>query len=243
MRHRVAYLVGRLPADLTATGGVCLAFAAVAGGSRGRLGRLSRKGFVGAGTAVAAGLLGAPTALGEQKEPTNHRTRAALRARRERIVIKHFRTENSQKFDETLDTFAHARYEIIPTGDVVDGRREVGQYYEELRAAFPDQRAANVVLRHADAAVIAEFHLLGTMNGPLEGIPATGKSFKVRVSGFFLFAPGGTKIVCERTYFDLYSLLQQTGVLDQVATSGVELPANGGIPIDRKEPGVKPVTP
>jgi steroid delta-isomerase-like uncharacterized protein len=241
MRHRLTYLVGRLPADLMATGGACLAFAAVAGGSRGRLGRLSRKGFVGAGAVAAAGLFGAPTVLGKQKEPTNPRKRDALRARRERIVVKHFRTENSQEFDETLDTFAHARYEIIPTGDVIDGRRKVGQYYEELRAAFPDQRATNVVLRHADAAVIAEFRLLGTMNGPLEGIPATGKSFKVRVTGFFLFAPGGTKIVCERTYFDLYALLQQTGVLEQVANSGLKLPSGGGIPIDRKEPGVKPV--
>lgn len=242
-RHRLAYLVRRLPAELTATGVVPLALAAGPGGGTARLGRLSRKGFAGAGAAAVAGLLGTPNALGNPKEPTNSRKRATLRARRERIVIKHFRTENSQEFDETLDTFAHARYEIIPTGDVVDGRRKVGRYYEQLRAAFPNQRATNVVLRHADAAVIAEFHLLGTMNGPLEGIPATGKSFKVRVTGFFLFAPGGTKIVCERTYFDLYSLLQQTGVLDQVATSGVELPANGGIPIDRKEPGVKPVTP
>jgi len=241
MRRRLAYLAGRLPADLTATGVACLAFGAVPGGRTGRLGRLSRKGFVGAGAGAAAGLVGAPTALGEKKEPTNPRKRAALRARRERVVIEHFRTENSQEFDETLDTFAHARYEIIPTGDAIDGRRKVGQYYKELRAAFPDQRATNVVLRHADAAVIAEFHLLGTMNGPLEGIPATGKSFKVRLTGFFLFELGGTKIVCERTYFDLYSLLQQTGVLEQVANSGVELPANGGIPIDRKEPGVKPV--
>jgi steroid delta-isomerase-like uncharacterized protein len=241
MRHRPGYLVGLFLVGLRATGLALLAFAAVPGGSRGRPRRLSRKGFVGVGAAAAAGLVGARSALGEKKEPTNPRKRAALRARRERIVIEHFHTENIQKFDDTLDTFAHARYELIPTGDVFDGRRAVGQYYEELRAAFPDQRNTNVVLRHADAAVIAEFHLLGTMSGPLQGIPATGKSFKVRVTGFCLFAPGGTKIVCERIYFDLYSLLQQTGVLEQVANSGVELPAGGGIPIDRKEPGVKPV--
>jgi steroid delta-isomerase-like uncharacterized protein len=241
MRHRPAHLVGRLPVDFTAAGVACLVLVATSGGSPGRRGRLSRKGFVGAGVAAAAGLVGAPNALGEKREPTNSRKRAALRAKRERIVGKHFRTENVQKFDETLDTFAHPRYEIIPTGDVVDGRRNVGQYYEQLRTAFPDQRATNVVLRHADAAVITEFHLLGTMNGPLQGIPATGKSFKVRVTGFFLFEPGGTKIVCERTYFDLYALLQQTGILEVVASAGLELPASGGVPIDRKEPGVKPI--
>jgi hypothetical protein len=96
-------------------------------------------------------------------------------------------------------------------------------------------------LRHADDAVIAEFHLRGTMKGPLQGIPPTGKRFKVRVTAFFLFDPGGSKIVCERVYFDVYSLLQQIGVLEIVANSGLELPSGGGIPIDRKEPGVKPV--
>jgi steroid delta-isomerase-like uncharacterized protein len=220
---------------------VLLAFAAGPNGSRGLLRRLSRKGFMGASAAAAAGLLGGPNALGKQKEPTNPRKRAALRARRERTVVEHAHTENIRRFDDTLDTFAHARYELISTGDVFDGRRQVDQYYTDLSATFPDQRNANMVLRHADAAVIAEFHLRGTMRGPLEGIPPTGKSFKVRVAAFFLFEPGGTKLVCERVYFDVYSLLQQIGVLEVVANSGLKLPAGSGIPIDRNEPGVKPV--
>ena len=70
-----------------------------------------------------------------------------LRERRLAVVRDHMETENRHDFDATMATFDHPRYEIIPTGDIFDGRRQVGQSYEELRAAFPDQRAANVVLR------------------------------------------------------------------------------------------------
>ncbi len=37
-------------------------------------------------------------------------------------------------FDTTIDTFAHPRYELIATGEVYDGEREVRGYYA-LRAA------------------------------------------------------------------------------------------------------------
>jgi steroid delta-isomerase-like uncharacterized protein len=218
-----------------------LTLATVSGRSTGPLDRLSRKAFVGAGAAVAAGLLGAPSAFGQKREPRDARRLARLRARRERIVVEHAHTENIHRFDETLDTFKHARYEIIPLGEVHDGRRSVDRYYADTRTAFPDQRNADMVLRHADAAVIAEFHLLGTMKGTLRGIPPTNKSFKVRVTAIFLFEPGGTKIVCERVYFDLYSLLQQIGLLELAVGAGLRFPAEGGIPIDRREPGVKPV--
>jgi len=218
-----------------------LALAAIASRSTGPLDRLSRKAFVGAGAAAAAGLLGAPSALGQKREPRDPRKLARLRAKRERICVEHAHTENVHRFEETLDTFKHARYELIATGDIYDGRRDVDQYYTDTRVAFPDQHNTDMVLRHADAAVIAEFHLLGTMKGPLRGIPPTNKSFKLRVTAFFLFEPGGTRITCERAYFDLYSLLQQIGLLEVAVSAGLKFPANGGIPIDRREPGVKPV--
>ena len=64
----------------------------------------------------------------------------ALRSKREAIVIEHMESENRHEFDVALATFDHPRYELIPTGDVYDGPREVAAYYEETRAAFPDQR-------------------------------------------------------------------------------------------------------
>jgi steroid delta-isomerase-like uncharacterized protein len=218
-----------------------LALAAVASRSTGPLDRLSRKAFVGAGAAGVAGLLGAQSAFGQKREPRDRRKLARLRAKRERIVVEHAHTENVHEFDATLDTFKHARYELIPLGEIHDGRRDVDQYYTDTRETFPDQRNTDMVLRHADAAVIAEFHLEGTMRGPLRGIPPTNKSFKLRVTAIFTFEPGGTKITSERVYFDLYSLLQQIGLLEIAVSAGLKFPADGGIPIDRREPGVKPV--
>ena len=65
---------------------------------------------------------------------------AAVRRKREATVREHMESENRHDFDTTMRTFHHPRYEIIATGDVHDGEGEVARYFEETRAAFPDQR-------------------------------------------------------------------------------------------------------
>jgi steroid delta-isomerase-like uncharacterized protein len=133
-----------------------------------------------------------------------------LRDLREQVVREHMESENEHDFDTTVGTFSHPRYEIVPTGDVYDGEAEVRRYYEETRAAFPDQRNELVSLRHADDAVIVEFDLLGTHRGPLRGVPPTGRSFRCRMSAVFEFE--GERIVCERVYFDQLTILRQLGL-------------------------------
>jgi steroid delta-isomerase-like uncharacterized protein len=135
---------------------------------------------------------------------------AALRARREAVVREHMESENEHDFDTTVATFAHPRYEIVPTGDVYDGETDVRRYFAETRAAFPDQRNELIALRHADDGVIVEFDLLGTHLGPLRSLPPTGRSFRTRVCALFIFEGDG--IVCERVYFDQLSILRQLGI-------------------------------
>ena len=132
---------------------------------------------------------------------------AALRARREKIVLDHFADEVSQDFDKVLATFPHPHYELIPQGIVHDGREEVMKYYLDTRKAFPDQRHEMIQLRHSDDAVITEFWLLGTHKGTLGEIPPTGNAFRVRMNAFFIFE--GDRLVCERIYFDALSMLRQ----------------------------------
>jgi steroid delta-isomerase-like uncharacterized protein len=134
-----------------------------------------------------------------------------LRARREALVREHMESENEHQFEQTLGTFGHPRYEIVPTGDVFDGEEEVRGYFEDSRTAFPDQRNELIALHHTDAGVIVEFDLLGTHLGPLRGIPATGKEFTCRTAAFFLFE--GDQLVCERVYFDAATILSQLGLL------------------------------
>jgi steroid delta-isomerase-like uncharacterized protein len=133
-----------------------------------------------------------------------------LRAKRERIVREHMESENRLEFDVTMETFAHPRYELVATGEVYDGDEEVWRYYREGRAAFPDQRNELIALHHADDAVIAEFWLRGTHDGGFRGLPATGRSFECRMTAFFLFE--GDRLVCERVYFDVGTIMRQLGV-------------------------------
>jgi steroid delta-isomerase-like uncharacterized protein len=138
-----------------------------------------------------------------------------LRARREALVREHMESENVHDFDTTIGTFDHPRYEIIPTGEVYDGEDEVRGYFAATRAAFPDQRNQLIALYHADDAVIVEFDLMGTHRGSLRGIPPTGREFTCRTLALFLFDAGGDRIVCERVYFDLVTILSQLGLTPQ----------------------------
>lgn len=134
-------------------------------------------------------------------EPTN------LQREREAIVRRHMKSENVHDFDAVIDTFGHPRYELVATGRTHDGEQAVREYFRETRTAFPDQRNELISLRHAEDAVIAEFWLLGTHRGPLFGLEATGREFRCRMVAFFLFE--GSKLQCERVYFDSATILRQ----------------------------------
>ncbi len=130
-----------------------------------------------------------------------------LRQRRERIVRRHMEAENAHDYAATIATFSRPRYEIIATDRVFDGLSEVQAYFRESRTAFPDQRNELIALHHAEDAVIAEFWLLGTHQGPLMGMEPTGRAFRCRMTAFFVFE--GDDLICERVYFDSATILRQ----------------------------------
>jgi steroid delta-isomerase-like uncharacterized protein len=133
-----------------------------------------------------------------------------LRARREALVIEHMESENRHEYDATIETFDHPRYELIGTGEVFDGHEEVARYFEETRTAFPDQRNELIALHHSEDAVIVEANLFGTHEGPLRGLPPTGRKFEMRFCAVFVFEQD--RLVCERVYFDANTILRQLGV-------------------------------
>lgn len=49
--------------------------------------------------------------------------------RRLQVVRTHMESENDHDFDTTMATFAHPRYEPVPTGQVFDGEDEVRAYF------------------------------------------------------------------------------------------------------------------
>ena len=144
---------------------------------------------------------------------------ATMRRKREQIVREHMDSENRHEFDATIETFHHPRYELIGSRRVYDGPEEVERYFEETRRAFPDQRNELLALHHADDAVLVEAVVRGTHEGPLGGLPPTGRAFELPILSVFVF--DGGKLICERAYFDSNTLLRQLGVAhDPLSISG-----------------------
>jgi steroid delta-isomerase-like uncharacterized protein len=142
-----------------------------------------------------------------------------LREKREALVIEHMESENRYEFDVTMETFHHPRYELIGTGETYDGEAEVAAYFEETRAAFPDQRNELIAMHHADDAVIVEAMLYGTHDGSFRGLPPTGRKFEMPFCALFLF--DDDRLVCERVYFDQNTVLRQLGIAhDPLSVTG-----------------------
>jgi steroid delta-isomerase-like uncharacterized protein len=133
-----------------------------------------------------------------------------LRAARDKIVREHAESENRHDFDFALATFHHPRYELYPSGEVIDGAEAVAAYYEETRAAFPDQRNRVIAIHHGDDSVVMEIELKGTHLGSFRGLPPTGRSFSCRMAAIFDFEED--RLVAERVYFDQATILRQLGV-------------------------------
>ncbi|MGD9980619.1 MAG: ester cyclase [Hyphomonadaceae bacterium] len=129
------------------------------------------------------------------------------------IVAEHMASEVRRDFDTTIATFAHPRYELYGGGQVFDGEEAVRRYFAASRRAFPDQANEPIRLRVMEDAVLAEFWLIGTHQGPIatpQGeLAPTGNTIRVRMAAVFEFAPGGAGIVCERVYFDSAEILRQ----------------------------------
>ena len=137
-----------------------------------------------------------------------------LRGRREAVVREHMASENERRFDDTLATFTHPRYELVGTGQVYDGTDEVNEYYALSRTVFPDQRNEVRALLSADDTVVVEFDLFGTHLGSLSGEEPTGRSFRCPMVALFEFERDGDGIVCERVYFDSETIYGQLRAAD-----------------------------
>ncbi|MFN8024684.1 MAG: nuclear transport factor 2 family protein [Acidimicrobiales bacterium] len=89
--------------------------------------------------------------------------------RRALVTLEHMNSENTQEWDRTMATFAHARYEL-PDGTVHDGRDDVMAYWLAGRAAVPDQRNELISLEICEGGqVLLHFHLRGTPAGRERG--------------------------------------------------------------------------
>jgi steroid delta-isomerase-like uncharacterized protein len=131
-----------------------------------------------------------------------------LRQRREAIVNQHADAENRHDVEATIATFEHPRYEV--NGVPSDGEQAVRELLQDMMGGLPDLHIGVVTMRHADDAVFCEGVITGTHDGEWVGTPPTGRRVNVPVVGIFEF--DDDRLLCEKVFFDMATVLTQMGV-------------------------------
>jgi steroid delta-isomerase-like uncharacterized protein len=134
-----------------------------------------------------------------------------LRQRREATVREHVAAENRRDVDATIATFHSPSYEV--NGERIDGEEDVRELLQGLMDGFPDFHGEIDKLHHADEAVFGEARITGTHNGEFNGIPPTGKGIDVVMAAVFDFEDD--RLLCERVYYDVSTILRQIGILPE----------------------------
>ena len=139
-------------------------------------------------------------------------------------------TENRAFLDRYLDAWnAHdpaavarhmadgAIYEDVALGRVLHGPSEIAKFVEEATRSSSDFRFEVVSLFTAGSNYANEWVMLGTNDRALPGVPATGRSFRVRGASVGKLDASGL-IVENRDYYNLAELLTQLGTLPLTTT-------------------------
>jgi predicted ester cyclase len=133
-----------------------------------------------------------------------------LRRARQAILDAHSAAESAHDLDGVIATFHHPRYEIVPTGQVFDGEQAVRGYHGANFAGIPDFKVEPIATHHGDDAAAQEAWVSGTHLATYNGLPPTGRHVRVRVCGIYVFEED--RLVCERVYYDLLTVLRGLGV-------------------------------
>ena len=131
----------------------------------------------------------------------------SLREVRERIMSEHVAAENRQDVAGTIATFHSARYEVFPFGSTADGAAAVGELLGGIFQAFPDFHVETKRTYHSDDALIMELEMSGTHKGPLGELPPSGRKMRVPLVAICVFE--ADRLICEKIYYDMATLMRQ----------------------------------
>ena len=98
-------------------------------------------------------------------------------------------------------------YEDVALGILNRGRREVTAFVQATLAAIPDFKIEPKSVFAAVDRLCVELIMTGTQTGDFPGLPATGKSFSIRIASIMEFQKG--KICRITDYWSLASFPQQ----------------------------------
>jgi len=104
-----------------------------------------------------------------------------------------------------------AIYEDVALGRVLHGPSEIAKFVEEATRASSDFRFEEVSLFSAGSDYANEWIMTGTNDREVQGVPATGRSFRVRGASVGKLDKSG-RIVENRDYYNLAEMFAQLGM-------------------------------
>ena len=104
-----------------------------------------------------------------------------------------------------------AVYEDVALGRVLHGPSEIAAFVEEATRASSDFRFEEVSLFTAGGDYANEWIMIGTNDREVPGVPATGRSFRVRGASVGKLDTSG-RIVANRDYYNLAEMFAQLGI-------------------------------
>ena len=104
-----------------------------------------------------------------------------------------------------------AIYEDVALGRVLHGPSEIAKFVEEATRASSDFRFEEVSLFSAGSHYANEWIMTGTNDREVQGVPATGRSFRVRGASVGRRDVSG-RIVENRDYYNLAEMFAQLGI-------------------------------
>ncbi len=104
-----------------------------------------------------------------------------------------------------------AIYEDVALGRVLHGPSEIAGFVEEATRASSDFRFEEVSLFIAGSDYANEWIMTGTNDRAVQGVPPTGRSFRVRGASVGKLDPGG-RILENRDYYNLAEMFVQLGI-------------------------------
>ncbi|PWT84445.1 MAG: hypothetical protein C5B57_04830 [Blastocatellia bacterium] len=105
-----------------------------------------------------------------------------------------------------------AIYEDVALGRILHGPSEIASFVEEATRSSSDFRFEVVSLFTVGNQYANEWIMVGTNDRELRGVPATGRSFRVRGASIGRLDQTG-RIIENRDYYNLAELLTQLGML------------------------------
>ena len=104
-----------------------------------------------------------------------------------------------------------AIYEDVALGRVLHGPSEIAAFVEEATRASSDFRFEEVSLFTAGSDYANEWIMIGTNDREVQGVPATGRSLRVRGASVGKLDANG-RIVENRDYYNLAEMFAQLGI-------------------------------